>query len=106
VRFHSNEQERALLKATNSRFHAHLLSSIHTGIQMGEQYSLRWLQVDSERPQLYLSRSKNDDPLDVWLNGTAPAELDQLRSESKADLIFPNSASPCGWFIAANEQGH
>jgi hypothetical protein len=44
VRSLSDEEECALLKETDPRFRSHLLPSIHTGIRMSEQYSLRWPQ--------------------------------------------------------------
>jgi hypothetical protein len=40
VRFLSDQEERAQLKATHPQFHSHRLLSIHTGIRMSEQYSL------------------------------------------------------------------
>jgi integrase len=52
VRFLSDDEERALLKVTDPEFHPLLLLSIHTGIRMSEQCSLKWSQVDFERRQL------------------------------------------------------
>ena len=106
VGFLSDQEQRALLKATNPRFQSHLLLSIHRGIRMSKQHSLRWPQVDFECLQLYLPWTKNGDPRDVPLNWTALSALEQLRSESKGDFIFPKSASPRGWFLAAIERGH
>ena len=71
---------------------------------MSEQYSLRWPQIDFERRQLYLLRTKNGDSRDVPLNGTALKALTQLRSESQGDCVFPNAESPRGWFLAAVER--
>ena len=104
VRFLSDEKERALLKETDSRFHSHLLLSIHTGIRMSEQYSLRWSQVDFERLHLFLPKTKNGDPRDVPLNGTALAALKKLRATSEEDFVFPNADSPRGWFLSAIER--
>jgi integrase len=104
VRFLSNQEERALLQATDPRFHSHLLLSIHTGMRMSEQYSLKWPQVDFERRQLYLPRTKNGDPRDVPLNGTALQALEQLRSITQGDFVFPSAESPRGWFLSAVER--
>ena len=101
MRFLSDEEEQALLQMTDLRFHPHLLLSIHTGIRMSEQYSLKWPQVDFERRHLYLPRTKCGDPRDVPLNGTALAALEQLRSSSDGDFVFPHAESPRGWFLGA-----
>ncbi len=104
VRFLSDDEERALLKETDPKFRPHLLLSIHTGIRMSEQYSLKWAQVDFERRQLYLLKTKNGNPRDVPLNGTALAALGELRAASKVDSVFPNAESPRGWFLSAVER--
>lgn len=104
VRFLSDQEEHALLQATDTRFHSHLLLSIHTGIRMSEQYSLKWNQIDFECRQLYLPRTKNGDPRDVPLNRTALAALEQLRSASDGDTVFPHAESPRGWFLGAVER--
>ena len=83
-----------MLLATDPRFHSHLLLSVHTGIRMSEQYSLKWSQIDFERRQMYLPRTKNGDPRDVPLNGTALSALEQLRKESGGSVVFPNPESP------------
>ena len=104
VRFLSDEEERALLRATDPRFHSHLLLSVHTGIRISEQYSLKWSHIDFDRRQIYLPRTKNGDPRDVPLNGTALSALERLRKESDGNLVFPNAESPRGWFLAAVER--
>jgi integrase len=104
VRFLSDEEERNLLRTADPRFHSHLLLSIHTGIRMSEQYSLKWSQIDFEGRQIYLPRTKNGNPRDVPLNGTALSALERLRRESDGDLVFPNAESPRGWFLAAIER--
>ena len=71
---------------------------------MSEQYSLRWPQVDFDRRHLFLPKTKNGDPRDVPLNGTALAALEELRAESKGDFVFPNAESPRGWFLSAVER--
>jgi len=91
-------------RLTDPRFHSHRLLSIHTGIRMSEQYSLKWSQVDFKRHQLYLPKTKNGDPRDVPLNGTALAALGALRTASKGDSVFPHAESPRGCFLSAVER--
>jgi len=71
---------------------------------MSEQYSLKWSQIDFGRRQIYLPRTKNGDPRDVPLNGTALSALERLRKESDGSLVFPDAESPRGWFLAAVER--
>ena len=71
---------------------------------MSGQYSLQWKQIDFERRQLYLPRTRNGDLRDVPLNGTVLAALEQLRSASDGDLVFPHAESPRGWFLGAVER--
>ncbi|MBS1801347.1 MAG: tyrosine-type recombinase/integrase [Acidobacteria bacterium] len=54
------------LRATIGRrfkeFLPHFLLSIHTGMRMSEQYGLRWSQIDFERRQIRLPKTKNREP--------------------------------------------
>ena len=104
VRFLSCQEEIALLDQTDASFHPHLLLAIHTGLRMSEQYSLEWLQIDFERRQMYLPKTKNGDPRDVPLNQTALAALRELRSAAHGAKVFPDAESPRGWFLGAVER--
>lgn len=61
--------------------------------------SQRW-----PRGRLWVPRTKNLDPRDVPLNGTAFSALERLREESGGSAVFPNAESPRGWFLAAVER--
>jgi site-specific recombinase XerD len=104
VRFLSSAEELALLHETDAKFHPHLLLSIHTGVRMSEQYRLKWSQIDFERRQMYLPKTKNGDPRDVPLNQTALAALQQLRIATRGGEVFPDAESPRGWFLGAVER--
>lgn len=116
VRFLSDPEEAALRKAIAKRlpeFLPHLLLSIHTGMRMSEQYSLRWSQVDLERRQIHLARTKNGDPRTIPLNALAVDALKQLRGSPKRagnDPVFRSIRSgdtlqgSRGWFPTALEE--
>jgi integrase len=102
VRFLSDAEERRLRAAIERRFAEflpHFLLSIHTGTRMSEQYGLRWNQVDFERRQLHLIRTKNSDSRTIPLNAIAPAALQELRSgkgRKRTRSSFPCArAIPC-----------
>jgi integrase len=116
VRFLSDTEEKRLRAAIEGRFPKflpHFLLSIHTGMRMGEQYGLRWNQVDFERRQLHLLRTKNGDPRTIPLNAVALAALQQMRGEKNrpgAEPVFPSARTgdslqgSRGWFSTALEE--
>ena len=62
LRFLSEPEEKRLRVAIEGRFREFLpyfLLSLHTGMRMSEQYGLHWHQVDFERRQLHLSKTKS-----------------------------------------------
>ncbi len=63
-------------------FLPHLLLSLHTGMRMSEQYGLRWNQVDLERRQIHLRKTKNGDPRTIPLNAVALGALQVLKGEN------------------------
>jgi integrase len=116
VRFLSDAEEaklRSAMKRRFSEFLPHFLLSIHTGMRMGEQYSLRWNQVSFERRQIHLPKTKNGHPRTLPLNTVALAALKQMREEgtpSGTAPVFPSSWSggalqgSRGWFPTALEE--
>jgi site-specific recombinase XerD len=116
VRFLSDREEVRLRTAIEERFPEflpHLLLSIHTGMRMSEQYGLRWNQVDSERRQIHLSRTKNGDPRTIPLNMVALEALTLLRGKRKpkgTEPIFPSARTgeslqgTRGWFPTALDE--
>lgn len=116
VRFLSDGEEDQLRAAIESRFPeflSHLLLSIHTGMRMSEQYGLHWNQVDFERRQIHLSKTKNGNPRTIPLNSIALEALGHLRGESKkcgTAPVFPSLRGSAilqgsrGWFPTALEE--
>jgi DNA-binding transcriptional LysR family regulator len=96
VRFLSDVEEKRLCAAIERRFPEflpHFLLSIHTGMRMGEQYGLRWNQVDFARRQLHLLHTKNSDPRIIPLNAIAQGALRQLGGEKKPQLTSTSTKS-------------
>ncbi|MGC1294584.1 MAG: site-specific integrase [Alloacidobacterium sp.] len=74
------------------------------------KYSLRWNQVDFERRQIHLYKTKNGRPRTIPLNAVALAALRQLYGAGKVrgnDPVFPSVRSgdtlqgSRGWFPTA-----
>jgi integrase len=116
VRFLSDTEEVRLRAAIRHRFKEflpHFLLSIHTGMRMSEQYGLHWSQVDFERRQIHLPKTKNGDPRTIPLNSIAVAALNELHSGGKMvkpTLVFPSARNgeslqgSRGWFPSALEE--
>jgi integrase len=116
VRFLSDAEEVRLRAAIEHRFREflpHFLLSIHTGMRMSEQYGLDWGQVDFERRQIHLPKTKNGDPRTMPLNSIAVAALKELHGrgkQMKAMPVFPSVRTgeslqgSRGWFPSALEE--
>jgi integrase len=116
VRFLSDPEEKRLRAAIELRFGEflpHFLLSIHTGMRMSEQYGLRWNQVDFERRQLHLTRTKNGDSRTIPLNSIALNALQELQGGKTwpaTDPVFPSVRTgdslqgSRGWFSTALEE--
>jgi integrase len=116
VRFLSNAEEKRLRAAVERRFKEflpHFMLSIHTGMRMSEQYGLRWKQVDFERRQIHLLRTKNGDPRTIPLNSIALAALRELQAgqaEPGTEPVFPSLRTgdalqgSRGWFSTALDE--
>lgn len=116
VRFMSDSEEKRLRTVIEERFPKflpHFLLSIHTGMRMTEQYGLRWNQVDFERGQVYLDRTKNGHPRTIPLNTIALSALGEMRGEKNRPAsapVFPSARTggalrgSRGWFCSVLEE--
>ena len=92
VRWLSDEEEVELRKAIQRVSPQHVPAfdlSVHTGMRAGEQFSLRWSQVDWDRRVLELPRTKNGSWRHVPLNAVAMRALAQLKKHR--DEVSPDS---------------
>jgi integrase len=80
---------------------------------MSEQFGLRWNQVDFERRQLHLIRTKNGDSRTIPLNAIALGALQELqcgKGRPGTDPVFPSVPTgdslhgSRGWFSTALEE--
>jgi site-specific recombinase XerD len=82
VRFLSSREEADLRKVILSRFPAFIPQldiSIHTGMRAGEQFGLKWNQIDFERRILTLPKTKNGRARHIPLNTVAISALIALK---------------------------
>jgi integrase len=114
VRFLSEAEETKLLDTIQRlypQFRPHVLLALHTGMRMSEQYSLDWNQVDLDRRQIHLGRTKNGHPRHIPLNDVAVEALNTLGPVASGP-VFPSSRvaeggslqGSRGWFPDAVDQ--
>jgi integrase len=82
--------------------------ALNTGLRQGNQYALEWSMVDLNRKMLHIPRSKNEEPLHVYLNKVAVDALETVRREgNRSGRIFRARGtheplrSPRSWFERA-----
>jgi len=95
VRFLSGDERKALLEAckasSNALLYPAVLLALSTGMRQGEQFSLKWKQVDLTTGRIILENTKNNERRVAIASGPA---LDELRKLAKVrrldnDHVFP-----------------
>jgi len=90
VRF-LTEYEEARLRAEVSEEDWRLIDfAINTGLRQGEQFGLRWSNVDMANRVLTIPRSKHGGARHIQLNETAMAILRSLPSRFHSEWVFPS----------------
>lgn len=85
VRFLDDEEEvnlRTKIRETHSEHEAEFDLALHTGMRRGEQYGLRWQDVDFKRGIITIPRSKHGEVRHIQMNSVARAALQTLRQLS------------------------
>jgi integrase len=95
-RFLSREEYKTLHNGIAESYPEHLAEfvvSVHTGMRLSEQYSLKWRQVDFARKRIELTETKNTEPRTVHLNQVALDALESIRpvKPKPADLVFTSA---------------
>jgi site-specific recombinase XerD len=110
VRWLSPEEEtrlRAYLEAACPQFIPELDLALHTGMRLGEMYSLTWDGVNLGRKVLTIPRSKNGEMRHVPLNSAAMSALEAFRKRADGtgnvirNLEGQPLAGPRYWFEPA-----
>lgn len=92
VRYLTDDEETALLDKLDAKWRPLVTVAIHTGMRQGEQFGLRWRQVDLAQRVVRLPKSKSGHPRTIDLNDTALAALRGLPSRiapgGRTDWVF------------------
>jgi integrase len=85
VRFLDDEEEvklRTKIRESHARREAEFDLALHTGMRRGEQYGLRWQDVDFKRSIITIPRSKHGEVRHIQINSVARVALQTLRQLS------------------------
>ena len=98
LRFLSLDEEDRLLKAIGSRYAPWVRFAILTGLRQGEQFHLKWTDVDLEQGFLTLPATKAGEVQYVHLNQEAKGILKALTSWKDSRWVYPSQ----NWGSAMN----
>ena len=107
IRFLTEAEETSLRDAIRDRFPEHeaeLTISLGTGMRLSEQYTLAWKNIDFERREINLDRTKNGSPGMIPMNDAVMKAVEEFARRSKSTsqdaLVFPIK-NPKDWFKPA-----
>lgn len=102
VRFLSPQEERRLLKALALRDRLIIRLALVTGLRSGEQFSLRWEQIDWRTNTITLPKTKSGQPQYRLLSREAVKLLTGLKRRAKASPWVLPSQRPATHLSAKN----
>jgi len=98
VRFLDSEEENTLREKIQELYperEAEFDLALHSGMRRGEQYRLRWQDVDLKRGILTIPRSKHGETRHIQINSVARAALLKLRERGNAvGYVCPGYEGP------------
>jgi integrase len=109
IRFLTAAEETNLREVIRSRFPEHeaeLTISLGTGMRLSEQYTLAWKNVDFERREINLDRTKNGSPRMIPMNDAVMKAMEEFAgratSRSRDALVFPIKNPKDCWITCRN----
>ncbi|MGA3128624.1 MAG: tyrosine-type recombinase/integrase [Candidatus Korobacteraceae bacterium] len=105
IRYLKPEEEKRLRSTTQRLFPEHLPEltiSVGTGMRLSEQYGLLWKQVDLDRIEINLMKTKNGDARDIPMNSSVLEAFKALGQKKPGERVFAID-NPRKWFEAARD---
>jgi integrase len=84
-RWVSSDEEAQILSACPRWLREIVLTSLYSGLRLGEVLSLRWEHIDLDRQVLYVHKSKNRDRRSIPLH---PKLSDMLKGKDRLTLMY------------------
>lgn len=88
IRFVTDAEQKRIIKAITELYPAHLpafLVAVHTGMRQGEQFTLKWENVDLKRKIITLPRTKSGKARHIPMNTVVHGLLVQLAQKKEPD---------------------
>jgi site-specific recombinase XerD len=110
IRFLTEAEETSIRRVIESRFPEHeaeFTISLNTGMRLSEQYTLTWKDIDFERREINLDRTKNGSPRMIPMNDAVVKAMEEfaIRSSSTTpDARVFSVKNPNAWFKPAMAQ--
>jgi site-specific recombinase XerD len=110
IRFLTDAEETSLRRAIASSFPEHepeFTISLNTGMRLSEQYTLTWKDIDFERREINLDRTKNGSPRMIPMNDAVVKAMEDLANRSNSttpDVRVLAVKNPNAWFKLAKAQ--
>ena len=96
IRFLTEDEQASLTNAILERFPKHLPEltiSLGTGMRLSEQYTLTWSQVDFQRREVRLSKTKNGSRRSIPMNASVQSAFEAMRKvasdKTASGSVFP-----------------
>ena len=111
IRFLSDEERVALLKACKNAPYPHtyliVVLAISTGMRKSEILNIRWLDVDLDRGQIVLHETKNEERRVVPLTGHALSLVHEHKKIRRidTDMLFPSQKADKAYEIKRSWEG-
>lgn len=110
-RFLSRAEYADLLAAIKDPNHAEeFMTSVLSGMRLAEQFTVEWQQVDFDRNEINLTKTKNGEDRTVMMNSQVRQILEARKERTKAkrkDRVFPRQGETFdtrSWFHPAMEE--
>lgn len=88
VRFLSTEEETALRKVMKPQEWLLIDFALNTGLRRGEQFGLKWVNIDFQNGVITIPRSKHGEKRHVPMNKRVYEMLQSLKSRLKSEWVF------------------
>ena len=93
IRFLAQEEEERLKSVFPQEYWPFVEIAINTGMRRGEQFGLRWSNVNFQTQTITIPRSKHGETRHIPMNDTVQTILRNLPSRMKSEWVFPSQTS-------------
>lgn len=94
VRYLTREEYQRLIDACSKEMRPIVILAVNTGMRLGEILTLTWGQIDGERGEIHIPKTKTDEPRSIPLPAAAAAQLPAQGSKGSSARVFSLAEGP------------